>query len=436
MRITSALAHIVVALNLATSAYSEITCTDPSYICTQNGSSVVGGIVLEPYCQVSVGNQQCVDSAPLNECRVVEASLNCTQTSEECIEYANGECLQTRFTYSCFNENEDMSPAILTGTEFGEIQEEIVSTCDDLDSSQECELINTVDVEDEEVRNINRKEFFRSWWKRERTYSCIAPGEGDNDCGPLESDPSCQLQGDTCLVEQNGVCSNRQFHYICGAGTGDLGTACEPINVCVGDTCLDVEQETSDDFGNSAAWLNILAEMQEDFRSQNSTDPNDIEFFTGTHMNCSKVVGRNCCSISGVLEGIIPCSDSARVLADHRQAGSVHYVGSTCSESVFGSCIKRRYHYCTYNSKFGRVFIEEYKDQVDQGWGSARAQTCGGVTVEDFGNVDVDEMDFTPVFGDIMDDVNLPVTEEIQDFFDDRWPSVETDAEDVYEGNN
>ncbi len=423
-------------------AAAEISCDTPVYdLCTEQGTGTTetGGLTLDPYCVQEVGTQACEDDAPLNECSAVEVSLNCTEISEECIEYKHGECRQTRKRYSCFNAPADMAPATLLERVYGEVQEEIVSTCDGLEADPKCELANTETVEGAETRKINARDFFRDWWKRERTFMCIVPGEGDNNCGPLESDPSCVLKGDTCLVEdENGVCSNREYHYICGGETGDLQTSCEPINVCVGDTCLDIEQETSDDFGNSAAWLNILAEMQRDFRDQNTEDPNEVTFFNGNYLTCSKAPGRNCCSLSGVFVGSLGmCPDSAVELADRRNAGATHFLGSTCQEKVFGACVKRRYHYCAFNSKFGRVFIEEFRDQQDMGWGQApNVPDCDGVTIEDIGTVDVDEMDFSPVFGDIMNSITLPVAEGIEDFFDDRFPNVEEDAETVYEGEN
>jgi hypothetical protein len=94
--------------------------------------------------------------------------------------------------------------------------------------------------------------------------------------------------------------------------------------------------------------------------------------------------------------------------------------------------VKKRYYFCTYNSKFGRVFIEEFKTQIAQGWGTPYVPDCGYVTIEDVGNVDIDAMDFSPVFGDIMGDVRLPVAEGIQSFYENRFPSADQDARDTF----
>lgn len=427
---------LLVSLLLATPSVAEVSCNTPQYQCLEwSDGGVLNGVPLARHCARETGTQTCVDSAPANECTALAASLKCEQTSKSCIDYQHGECRQWRHEYACLNEDGDMSPAVLTETVFGDVQEEIVSTCQDLKNSPECELVETLTIEGEEIRNINRRDFFRNWWKRERVYSCIAPGERDTNCALLESNPTCKLKSDRCLARIDGICSNREYHYICGEEASELQTSCAPINVCVGDNCLGVEQEPSSDFGNSAAWLNILAEMQSDFRDQNSEEIEDIRFFRGTHMSCSKAPGRNCCKLSGVFSAVFGCPDSAELLADRRRAGASHYVGTTCQERVLGACVKRRYHYCTFNSKFGRVFIEEYRDQIDKDWGRrANNPDCTGVSVEDVANVDVDDMDFEEVYGDVMEDVALPVSEGIQDFFEQRFPDADTNAEQTYSG--
>ncbi|WP_372574732.1 conjugal transfer protein TraN [Ruegeria jejuensis] len=424
---------LFLTLSVGTSLKADINCQPAVYSCLEHGTSNAGGVQLASHCVREAGTQQCVDTDPVNECRSVSLSVKCTQLTEECIDYENGACRQTRFTYSCFNEDDDMSPAILTDTQFGPVQQTIVNTCTDYDNNPQCELRNTVTVEGAEVRTINRRDFFRNWWRREREYSCIVPGEGDNDCGPLESNPTCQLVGNSCMAEENGVCSNRQFHYQCGEEPGTLETSCEPINVCVGDNCIGVEQETSDDFGNSAAWLNILAQLQNEFRAQNTQDPNEVRFFVGSEMTCSDAPGRDCCGDGGILTNLAQCPQSAEILADKRQAGATHYIGVSCQEKVLGACIKKRHYFCTYNSKFGRVFIEEFKKQTNESWGDTNIPNCSFVTIEDIANVDVDQMDFSPVFGDIMADVQLPVSSGIQDFFNSHYPSADTDARQVYE---
>ena len=422
----------------AVSQSDDVTCGPAIYdTCTQTGSAVVGGITLGDHCLQEIGRRTCVDSAPLNECAATEVSLKCTVQSEECVDWRHGECRQTRFIYECLNEDADMSPAHLIETRFGPIQEHIENQCEgheDRASRDECTLDRTDVVEGSEVRDINRKLFAREWWRQRRTYQCISTTATDNTCGPLESNPTCTLQGSSCLVEDSeGNCTDREFHYRCGEATDELATSCEPINVCVGDTCLDVEQEESTSFGHSAAWLNVLAEMQKDFSEATTEDPNEVQFFTGERLSCSRAPARDCCSISGVLSKLIPCSETAEYLAEKRAATHTHYVGTSCSLRVLGKCIKKRQHYCTYNTKFSRVFMEQYKIYAPEEWGHTHGADCTGVSIEDVANVDVEAMDFSEVVGDISDNLNITVSDEISDFFLDRWPNVEDDAAETFE---
>lgn len=419
---------------LALQARSEEICQTPVYQCVEHGTDTVAGFEFVNHCVRAAGTQQCVDDDPLNECVHTEVSVNCTQIGEECVDYQNGECRQTRYRYSCFNEDADMSPAILERTEFGPVQEEIISHCDAYESNPECELRQTITLEGEETRDINRYILTRSWWRNQREYACIVPGEGANDCGPLESDPTCHLVSDDCMVvDANGICSNREYHYQCGITQGTLQTSCEPINVCVGDNCIGVPQETSDDFGLAASWLNVLAEMQNQMRASGSNDPNDVRFFVGTQETCSTAPGRDCCDGSGIFA---QCSQANKILWDRREAGLTHYVGRTCQEEIFGVCVKRRYYYCTYNSKLGRVFVEEKKRLFAENFNEndPRNSDCGYVTIEDLANLDIDEMDLSEVFGDMVNAADVPLEQELQDFYTSRFPSASSTAQQMLNG--
>ncbi|WP_299775741.1 conjugal transfer protein TraN [uncultured Tateyamaria sp.] len=423
-------------IGLPASVAAEIICEPTAYTCTQTSTGSAGGLTLETYCSREVGTQSCVDTQPLNACAALEISLNCQITSQECADYENGTCVQSRFDWSCLNEDDDMSPAELIDTTFGPIQEDIESQCDPLEDDPRCDLTTTVDVEGDGIRTINRKDFARSWWARQRQFSCIVPGEGENDCGPLESNPSCTFVDDTCLVaDANGVCSNRSFHYHCGVDNADLQTSCQPINVCVGENCLGVEQESTDSFGEAAAWLNALAQMQEEYRSSETDDPNNVRFFTGSPKDCSKTIERDCCDGDGIFA---QCSQDNEILWDMRDAGLTHYVGSTCSETIFGACVKRRYYYCTFDSKLGRVFVEQLKRLKGESWNEddPRHADCGWVTLEDLANIDIDQMDLSEVFGDMKNQINVPLMDELQDFYLDRFPSASTQAQGVYNGEN
>ena len=48
-------------------------------------------------------------------------------------------------------------------------------------------------------------------------------------------------------------------------------------------------------------------------------------------------------------------TEEQEMLADERKAGRTHYVDDDCELRVLGTCVRRRYVYCSYKSKIGRV---------------------------------------------------------------------------------
>ena len=432
------LSQLAFALLLAPVAgHATENCAPAEYECQTRSSAKVAGFSLTGFCSKSLGRQSCVDTDPLNECAATEVSVKCTQVETTCVDYRNGECRQRRKRYECFNEDADMAPAILEKTEFGPVEERIRNQCTDLDDRPRCDLSRTEIIKGAAERDINRKKFARGWWRKRRFYECIVPGEGDNDCAALESDPLCRRVGDKCLVaNMDGICSNREFHYKCGEDTREMETSCAPVNVCVGDLCLGAEQDPGTNFGEAAAWLNILSDMQKDARAAGQTDANRIRFFEGARRTCSKVPGRDCCDLSGIFTGIEQCTEEQEMLADERKAGRTHYVDDDCELRVLGACVRRRYVYCSYNSKIGRVFVEQIKAFKGEGFGFAKDTDCGYVTVEDFANIDVGDLDLSEVFGDMLAGANIPVKEGIEDFYNNRFPAAPKTAEELLTGES
>ena len=151
------------ALLWGSTAMAEITCDTPLYACLETASSSAGGIELAPYCAFEAGTRTCQDDAPVDECTALRASLACTDTAPECVDYRNGVCRQWRHTFTCLNENGDMAPAILLATEFGPTQEEFLGDCDALETDAACVPSQTDDIDGAGIRTINGKDFSRSW---------------------------------------------------------------------------------------------------------------------------------------------------------------------------------------------------------------------------------------------------------------------------------
>lgn len=121
------------------------------------------------------------------------------------------------------------------------------------------------------------------------------------------------------------------------------------------------------------------------------------------------------------------CEESEFELGAKRELKSCTYVGSYCSSStVLGLCLTERKSYCCYSSPLARIINE----QAQPSFGSAKNPQCDGFTVEEFANLDWDNIDLSEWIGmldqhDLLNDSELLKTKDVtQDnplnVYDDR----------------
>ncbi|MFE8032857.1 conjugal transfer mating pair stabilization protein TraN [Thiohalocapsa marina] len=129
------------------------------------------------------------------------------------------------------------------------------------------------------------------------------PGDIANDCGPLEVDPSCGYLGGACVEgarDANGFCYVTEHRYDCGTSTvvpdfiRDSDMDCAGPVRCVGNDCLDLGVEQSDDFAEAAAALQAAQFVVSD---ANCIDVNQCQVFAGEAAECKQAVGGivDCC---------------------------------------------------------------------------------------------------------------------------------------------
>ena len=205
----------------------------------------------------------------------------------------------------------------------------------------------------------------------------------------------------------------------CRAGVADAGRggACGSVSYCVGAGCESVEPQGNTGFARSAAMLNMVLEMGGD-----EFDRNELRFFQGERRACRIRWGglANCCRNSGLLVGLANCSAAERELAQERNAGNTHYLGSYCARRVFGVCLRRERAWCVFGSKLGRILHQQARPQLGLGWGS-----CRGFTVAEVERIDFDRLDLTEFTGDLVDGsrapaISLPGRGGTQTFMRDR----------------
>lgn len=129
------------------------------------------------------------------------------------------------------------------------------------------------------------------------------PGDIADNCAPLADDPECQFLEAVCVEgarDPHGLCYVTELRYDCGA-TSDIPTLTRETDVhcagpvrCLGDDCLDLTYEHSEDFARAAA---ALQGAQFVLLDSNCVAPGHCQVFSGEAAECKQAVGGvvDCC---------------------------------------------------------------------------------------------------------------------------------------------
>ncbi len=87
------------------------------------------------------------------------------------------------------------------------------------------------------------------------------------------------------------------------------------------------------------------------------------------------------------------------------------YVGSYCASEVLGVCIEKRESYCCFSSPLPRIIMEQVKGQltgVAGTFGDPEFPNCEGLTMDQLGSIDWDQIDLSEWMGLLQTSGNLP----------------------------
>ncbi|AUI88818.1 hypothetical protein BS333_20805 (plasmid) [Vibrio azureus] len=106
---------------------------------------------------------------------------------------------------------------------------------------------------------------------------------------------------------------------------------------------------------------------------------------------------------------IFACEEEELDLAMKVELLSAHYLGSYCKTEVLGACLEKRKSYCAYDSPLSRILMEQIYQQPQMGlsWGSAKNPNCSGLSIEDIGNVDWDQVNLDEWVGILIETDNF-----------------------------
>jgi len=434
-------------------------CIDENLRCLETQTITVAGIEVQNVCVRMERTESCTRDAPVNECSVLEPVTvsgpdpltdgQCELVSETCISSVAGLCDKNERIYHCWNGPAYADPANLDARVFENFTETIDDNCGGIESDANCSLQQTIITEGFATRNFNQQDVTRAWWAQERQYDCTNTLYEDT-CQPYDDAPFCTPTGaQTCLnYAPDGSCEYSEITYNCESDTG-FESSCEAINVCIGDNCVGAELEISEDYPEAASWLNFLDDISEGTLCDPlaGTDPNlpvsvadcedgtfengntEPEVFGGESMACFMDAFANCCRNPGSSY----CGQEPKDLAVYRDAGTTHQLGQRCTSRFLGICLSWRREYCVYNSKLGRVFQEQVDMETGAQFQWRQPEECPALTMDQLETIDVNNMDLSEVFGDMMDDMSEPVQELVMDRISTEVGGYGPQIEDTFE---
>lgn len=417
--------------------------------------------------------------------RAIESPLSSCEKKETCTEYAESswneqkECYEeaTLSTHYCnLKKTVTVIPLDTAEETIYEIQIETEDGCGGYKAAGNCETfrnrcLDTTKTPDGETVCLNRK----------YTYLCASPLVEGPGCPQLRAE-GCHQTGARCVMRFRehpefpdppgrnlGVCLIQENTYDCPKNvslcreksvTFDCGGE---IRCASGDDCFDTSTEQNVDFPEVASRMAMLADMErclattaDGESSAEGYGPIEVEETTGTTagpIDCADTSGggvtifkgkryrcdlnltgfiQNCCRKKGLFSGACPRS-TKELRARRDGAEACHYVGIH-KKKVLGITLKKRKVYCCFNSKMARMVHEQTRGQLIQkglwataangGWGRPKNPNCGGMTAEQLQEIGFDAVDFSEIYGDLLDAADIPDLA-------DSTESAEEDIEDL-----
>ena len=210
---------------------------------------------------------------------------------------------------------------------------------------------------------------------------------------------SCELISQKCLRTSDFGCAVWEMIFKCYIGQSLKNIDFE-IDDCEWETDIIAPNAS---FVEVTSKLAIFAEAKKELEHSKIKDASKLELFKGKKMKCSKSIANNliydCCFRHAGLAkqaGLAKCSADEMSLAEMREAGLCHYIGSY-EKKKLGVKTSDEHVYCCFPSKLSRIVQEEGRKQLNKEWGTPEEPKCYGFNFDtlsdlNFANMDLSEM--------------------------------------------
>jgi len=274
---------------------------------------------------------------------------------------------------------------------------------------------------DSSSKTINGKQVERQCWKERISFLHRFPKI--RECDALKNH-RCEQISQRCVQTSPFGCAIWEFTFQCFEASNRQVFLADPDDLYgFREFTMEHRVQPNRSFAEVAAKLAVFDEAKKDLEKAGVFDASCLEIFKGKRMTCSKSVADrlmyDCCfNYSGLAKqmGLSKCSADEFSLAEMREEGLCHYVGSY-EEDMMNLWKTRDEHvFCCYSSKLARLVQEEGRKQLKLDWGKPKKPDCGGFTFDFLAKIDFTQMDLSELFDQIPNQLPDDFQDRIQTF--------------------
>lgn len=259
-------------------------------------------------------------------------------------------------------------------------------------------FLGKVCVEGEETREVNGRPVHRPCWLEEYRFLSFDPN-AKKSC-PFFYQSTCDLIQTKCLEEGSFGCLLWEYRFRCWESTKVARTS-----AIINPAEEPYVEEPNTSFSEVTTKLSVFAEMKRQIEESNVSDVAHLALFSGKPYTCSKSIAEDllydCCfSMGGVARAmkLAHCTAEELGLADMRERGLCHYVGSH-SEKFVGLWKSRDIHtFCCFPSKLARLLQEQGRVQLHLDWGESKSPNCRGLYHGEITGINFSELDLSELY--------------------------------------
>jgi len=98
-----------------------------------------------------------------------------------------------------------------------------------------------------------------------------------------------------------------------------------------------------------------------------------------------------------VVQLIFACTEEEvklNMLKEQRLCTRSGEIGNYCSAKTLFGCVARKEAYCCFSSPFARIFQQQARPQLGMSFGTPKAPSCEGISIQKISQINYNKMDF------------------------------------------